>query len=72
MNTIIKGIALSFAFLFSFAVISMILAFPMMWLWNWIMPIIIPGIAQLTVIQAWGLMVLCGFLFKSTNTSRSL
>lgn len=69
MDTLVKGIFLSFTFLFAFAVMSMILAFPIMWLWNWIMPIIVPGIAQLTVVQSWGLMTLCCFLFKSTNTS---
>jgi len=68
MDTLVKGIFLSFAFLLAFAVMSMILAFPMMWLWNWIMPIIVPEIAQLTVVQSWGLMMLCVFLFKSTGS----
>lgn len=71
MDAIVKALAMSVLFLIGFAIMSMVLAFPLMWLWNWIMPVIIPEIAKLTVIQAWGLMMLCGFLFKSTNTSSS-
>lgn len=49
-------------------VFSMLFAFPVMWLWNWIIPGLLGGsIGTLTWGKAWGLMVLCGFLFKSTN-----
>lgn len=51
--------------------ISIILAWPIMWLWNWIIPALIPGVGVLTWGKALGLSVLCGFLFKSTTYSSS-
>lgn len=50
--------------------ISLLLAFPVMLLWNWLMPLIL-HLPELTLLQAWGLNVLCGFLFKnSCSTSK--
>lgn len=47
--------------------IALLLTFPVMWLWNWLMPIIF-GLIKLTFWQSFGLSLLCGFLFKSTDT----
>lgn len=48
-----------------------LLALPVMWLWNWLMPELF-GVKDVTWIQAWGLLVLCGVLFKpSVGTSKS-
>lgn len=49
-------------------VIAILFAFPVMWLWNWLMPVIF-GLTKITVWQALGLMILCQFLFKNTNSS---
>lgn len=49
-------------------IFSLLLALPVMWLWNWLMPVIFK-LPTLTVWQAWGLNVLCGFLFKSSYTN---
>jgi len=43
---------------------AFLLALPVMWLWNWIMPILF-GLPTLTWVQALGLNLLCSFLFKS-------
>lgn len=45
-------------------------AFPIKWLWNWLMPTIF-GLKTITVWQAWGLMVLSGFLLRSSSTTES-
>lgn len=52
--------------------LSLLLAWPVMWLWNWLMPVIF-GIVKITYWQAWGLMTLAGFLTKgsSVNTNSS-
>lgn len=42
-----------------------IFAFPVWLLWNWVMPIIF-HLPEITLFQAWGLMTLCGLLFKSS------
>lgn len=48
--------------------IALLLTFPVMWLWNWLMPIIF-GLIKLTFWQSFGLSLLCGLLFKSTDTN---
>jgi hypothetical protein len=45
-----------------------ILAFPVKWLWNWLMPDLF-HLARITALQAWGLLTLCGLLFKSSSAS---
>lgn len=49
-------------------IIDLIFAWPFMLLWNWLMPTIF-SIKTITFWQAYGLMLLCSFLFKSSNTS---
>jgi len=51
--------------------ISLLFAWPFMLLWNWLMPMIF-GLTTLTFWQAFGLMLLCEFMFKgSSSTSNS-
>lgn len=45
---------------------SFVLALPVMWLWDWLIPTLFHG-TTITWCQAWGLLVLCGFLFKSNK-----
>ena len=53
-------------------VISLICAIPVWLLWNWLIPVLFKGaVATITLVQAWGVLVLCGLLFKSTTTVRS-
>jgi hypothetical protein len=52
------------------AIFSLILAFPVMWLWNWIMPAVF-GLIKITFWQALGINLLCGFLFRGTTTAKS-
>ena len=48
--------------------LGLVCALPVMWLWDWLMPTIF-GLKEITLLQAWGLMALCGLLFKD-NTSK--
>lgn len=47
------------------ALVGLILAFPVMWLWNFVFG----GLLKINVFQAWALNVLAGILFgqKSSN-----
>ena len=45
---------------------GLLFAFPTMWLWNWLMPLMFK-LGTITVWQAWGLNVLTGLLFRSTS-----
>jgi hypothetical protein len=44
-------------------VFALIFSFPVMWLWNWLMPVIF-GLTEITWLQALGLSVLSGFFFR--------
>lgn len=50
--------------IFATAIISL----PLMLLWDWLVPSIF-GLRTITWLEAWGLMFLCGLLFKPTGTS---
>ena len=61
IGTIVTAIAL-------LVVLSLIMALPTMWLWDWLMPELF-GLKTITLFQAWGVNFLCGMLFKSHNNS---
>jgi hypothetical protein len=50
-------------------VISLLFAFPAMWLWNWAL---VPVVSILSPVQSvwqmWGIMVLTALLFKSSGS----
>lgn len=45
---------------------TLIFCYPMMLLWNWLMPVIF-GLPTITFWQMFGLLVLFNFLFKSNH-----
>jgi len=57
LGTIILGLV---ALLF----ISFLLSWPVYMLWNGCLVGAVAGVAEVTWLQAWGLSILCGFLFK--------
>lgn len=50
--------------------LGLLLGFPIMWLWNWLMPYLFE-LPAIDFWQALGLYMLSSFLFKSTSTSKS-
>jgi hypothetical protein len=46
--------------------LSLVLALPTMWLWNWLMPTIF-GLTKITLIQAFGINLLSGILFNHST-----
>lgn len=58
------------AFLGMIAIVIVILGYPLMLLWNWLMPEIF-GLPEITLWQAIGLNLLSTILFKSTTTIKS-
>jgi membrane protein required for beta-lactamase induction len=55
------------AFLGMIAIVIVLLGYPLMLLWNWLMPVIF-GLPEITFWQAIGLNLLSTVLFKSTTT----
>jgi hypothetical protein len=50
--------------------LSLLMAYPTMWLWNWLIPDIF-NLTTITFSQALGLNVLTGIFFKSTSYNSS-
>ena len=50
---------------------GLVLAYPIMLLWNGCLVPAVSNVHDITWMQAWGLMVLVGILFKSSTTSTS-
>jgi hypothetical protein len=70
METFIKIVGATVLVLLAIIFIAAIISLPVMLLWNWLVPVVIPGgqiAGHITWLQAWGLMVFCGFLFKSSS-----
>jgi hypothetical protein len=51
--------------LVTLAIISLILSLPIMWLWNSCLVTAISGIKVIGWLQAWGILILSGMLFKN-------
>lgn len=65
MNNIIGAVLAVFGIVM---VMAIILALPVMLLWNWLMPVIF-GLIKITFWQALGINLLCGFLFRNSSSS---
>jgi hypothetical protein len=50
--------------------ISFLLSWPVYMLWNGCLVGAVAGVGEVTWLQAWGLTILCGFLFKTTVNSK--
>lgn len=48
-------------------VVAALMSLPVMLLWDWLMPGIF-GLRTISWFEAWGLLFLCGMLFKSHNS----
>jgi len=48
--------------------LSFLLSWPVMWLWNNALVGAINGVNNIEWLQAWGISILCGILFKSQIT----
>ena len=51
-------------------VVSFLLSWPVMMLWNGCLVGAIDGVHEVSWLQAWGITILCGFLFKTTVSSK--
>lgn len=67
MNDLSKVIVTFIAALAVVVVLSLLMAYPIMWLWNWALVPAVDGINLISFWQAYGLNILFTILFKSTN-----
>lgn len=63
-----KIISVIGGFIALIALLSFILSAPIMWLWNGCLVGAVDGVHDITWLQAWGISVLFGLLFKSHSS----
>jgi hypothetical protein len=50
--------------------LSFLLSWPVYMLWNGCLVGAVAGVSEVTWLQAWGITILCGFLFKTNVSSK--
>lgn len=70
MKTIVKIIGLLGAAAGFILFFGLLFSLPVMWLWNVALVPAIPGLAKIGWLQAWGILILCSFLFKNTSSNK--
>ncbi len=70
MATLVAYVIIGVLMIAAIAIIGIVAAIPVYFLWNWLMPDIF-GLKTISIIQAWGLVLLMGTLFKSGITFKS-
>jgi hypothetical protein len=70
MEDFFKLIAFGIAGVAVVVIVGLLFSLPVMWLWNAALVPAIPGIKTIGWLQAWGILMLCGFLFKPMTNSK--
>lgn len=71
METISKVVGIALMSIVAVVMLGLLISYPMMLLWNDCLVAAIPGIRTIGWLQAWGIMILSGLLFKSSSSSSS-
>lgn len=71
MKTVVSVIGLLGAAVGLIVFFGLLFSLPVMLLWNAALVPAIPGLMQIGWLQAWGILILCGFLFKPTVSNKS-
>ena len=70
MKTLVKVVGLLSAAAGLIVFFGLLFSLPVMFLWNIALVPAIPGLAEIGWLQAWGILILCGFLFKPTVSNK--
>lgn len=71
MNAFIQLVGAVIITILMVVLLGLVLSYPMMLLWNGCLVGAVTGIQSIGLLQAWGILMLCGFLFKSTSQNKS-
>lgn len=69
MQKLIEVVGALVLVVLAICVLGMIFAWPVMMLWNLCLVPAVEGLREVGWLQAWGILVVCGLLFKSHNSS---
>lgn len=64
-----KYVALFFGLVVVSLILSAIMAFPAMLLWNGCLVPAVPAITEVSWLQMWGIMILVGVVFRTSTAS---
>lgn len=64
MKTLVQIVGLLSAAVGLIVFFGLLFSLPVMWLWNAALVPAIPGVGKIGWLQAWGILILCGLLFK--------
>ncbi len=67
MDKVLQIIMLTLGAIVLIFLFSLVMAWPVMLLWDWIMPILF-GLKSITFWQSWGLLMLSGLLIKNSSS----
>jgi hypothetical protein len=70
LENILVFLGAAVGFLLVGAAIALFISIPVWLLWNWLVPVIF-GLTKITLLQALGLVMLSGILFKTPNFKSS-
>lgn len=70
MEKFIETLSIVMVFLVTSLFVVLLLSWPFQLLWNWLMPTIF-GLTKITILQAAGLLLLSGFIFKSDTQDKN-
>jgi len=68
MNSFFATLGALIAFVVVVAVFGLLMSLPVMWLWNGCLVPAVSGVKELGWLQSWGMLVLCGLLFKNSSS----
>lgn len=73
MEKFLLGLVVGVGAIALIVVFGALLALPVMWLWNGVLPNLFATavIKPIDFWNAWGLLILCGLLFKGSSSSSS-
>jgi len=69
MNTVSTVVSVAVLGILAIFVIGLLFALPVMWLWNGCLVDAVSGLHQIGWLQAWGINILFGILFKPSSAS---
>jgi hypothetical protein len=68
MDKVVSVIGVVIAGLMLFVLLGLLFSLPVMWLWNGCLVPAVSGVHEIGWLQAWGLSILCSFLFKDHSS----
>ena len=71
MNSILTAIGALVAIVVFIVAFGLLMSLPVMWLWNGCLVPAVSGVKEMGWLQSWGMLVLCGLLFKNSSASSS-